>query len=259
MSIGKMEPGTDMGTSGGSNRVEQIQLKFKVGPAKVILAAAKPPANGGNDVLRGTSTGVEADHDLPKLGARVEFGVGPLKFDVCGLYNTYEERSTKTNVGIDIDSSALLGRVRANFGPIELAGSAYTATNVRAMRNTGAGSSWGGVTSAAAFPRYYNGSVQDTEEVGWGIRATFKFNKMISINAQTGEFTHERPRQGQPDDEVVQSHWAVSLPITLVKGFTLMPFYEVEEYEVHTPALRAANITDQGDIKYIGAMWLLRF
>lgn len=253
MSVGKFEPGTDWGGLGGSNRDNQIQLRFKVGPARIKLAAETPPANAAGI---NSATNDEIDQTLPKLGARVEFGVGPLKFDLAGVYHSYEERATTANTSTDIDSNALLSRVVANFGPIELAGNLWTATNLAQLK-TG-----GGSYSAAGLyaPTYYNNALHDSEDDGWMVRGTFKFNKMISINVQTGETTGSvSPAAGVIDNEKTRKHFGVSLPITLVKGITVMPMYEKEEYEVTTAATVAAGTQDQGDIKYIGAIWIIKF
>jgi hypothetical protein len=258
MSVGICEPGTDRGMLGGSNRVEQIQLKFKIGPAKVILAAMRPmdPPARGTTISPGAD---ETDFSLPKLGARVEFGVGPIKVDIAGTYQTYEEVDTATNRGFDIDSSALLSRFRATFGPLHLRANLWTATNLGMHRSGNAGSQWGGATRAAFRPVFFNNAIQDTDEWGWGIRGTFRFNKMIALHAQYGMYELSQPVAGAIDNERTDKVFAIALPITLVKGFTLQPFYEVEEFELETAATRAAGTTDQGEIKFLGAMWLLRF
>jgi hypothetical protein len=218
---------------------DQIMLTFPMSGWNFQVAAVE---NVGPDTA--TLVGGDIDKNLPAFEARLRSpSFGPFSFRVYGGYNTYDEVVTATNKEYDIDQVYYGATIGLVFGPFRTEASAFYAQN-----------EYDG--NYRFGPTYNAGTDQivDADRTGWMVNGAYKINDMVSISASYGEISNEDDTVANNEDTA--SSLAIQLPITLTKGFQIIPGYSQDDYED-----RVTNgvVTQEGDRTWIGARWLVRF
>jgi hypothetical protein len=230
-----------------------IRLRFQ-GIADMIdfdLAFVDPAANGlANNYatnFAGTYATADIDTTLPTIEARMLFNWGALQMELNGAWLEFE------NVGIDaanrereydIDSWVAGFALRYSVGPFGFAGNIWTGENNTYLDQL----TWEPVVATYDAA---TDSIIDADGWGWLLKANFKVNDLLKLEAGYGEMEAESNVAGQVDDEVSSVY--VQAVITPTAGVYIIP--EVGELDYDNNA--AGN--DEGDTFYFGAVWKIYY
>jgi len=245
--------GTYRGEGGIGTRASMIRARFNAGPGELVVAAIDPNTGRGASAGFPAAPFSEIDVTMPRLEVGYDVKVSNFRIQLCGTYQTYNQVQVSTNKDWDITSYAIIGKVTASFGPLELAGGLYSGQNLREFGMGGTKAAW-----ASQFDGT-NLRVIDSDLFGWAIGAKFKVNDMFALSAGYGVTSQEQDpvTVGQTKEEDDDKGYHISAFITVAKNFDINLEYGVKDFGDKRAA--GALPVDEGKAKYWGAEWILKF
>jgi len=250
-------------------RTPMIRARFNVGPGELKAAII---TNKGNSTYRTTiagaahatysgtpatiAAGAETDVTLPKLEVAYSAKFANFGINLCANWNTYDIVQTSTNKSWDITSYAVMGKLDASFGPLQVFGGLYTGQNLSNMGMPG--------SSVAAFDGV-NMRVLDGESFGWSLGAKYQITPSVYFAAGYGEteITQESAVIGASEMQDDSSGYTMHFGITIAKNFDMKIGYAVRDNEDSRAAGTVVGVVpaarDQGKQKFWGTTFSMRF
>jgi len=205
----------------------------------------------------------DVDTTIPAIEASFSGAFGPMNFMVVGGYNTYTLANKSTNEDVDIDSWVFGLDLGYSTGPFYVKGNLYTAQNLAAF----GGHAPNSVGAHGFLPSLYLDAVtnaptvEDTSENGWFGVVGFKFSDKVSLEVGYGQRTSEQDDSNTTPgltytNKDKKSAWTVFLPVTVAKGFKIVP----EVVFTDEGDLTVQNVTqDRGNSTRYGIYWQIDF
>jgi hypothetical protein len=242
--------GTYRGEASIGTRTPMIRARFNAGPGELAISALTPtvttyPAGFAAAFVE------DIDSTMPRLEIAYDVKFGNFRLNLVGTHQSYEVVDTATNVGYDVTSYAVMGKLQAAFGPLSLSAGMYSGQNLKEF-------GMGGLPATATST--WNGTqILDTDQFGWALGAKFKVNDMFAVAAGYGETDLSQPSgvAGVTDAEDTMKGYHLSAFVTVAKNFDINFEYGVKDWE----DIRAAGglPVDEGKDKYWGMEWILKF
>jgi len=263
------------GDQGGSTRKAGLQAWFPVkgvnGMLKLALLEPTTRIKPDAPSVAGLPTALllngpiapgytDVDTTIPAIEASFGGAFGPLNWLVMGGYNTYDMANITTNDAQSIDSWVFGVDAGYSTGPFYVKANLYTAQNFAAF----GGHAPSSVGNHGFLPALYmNGAVptvEDTSETGWFGVVGFKFSDKVSLEIGYGQRTCEQDDTftagGPYTNKDKKSAWTVFLPVTVAKGFKIVP----EIVFTDEGDLTLQNVTtDRGNTTRYGIYWQIDF
>ena len=226
-------------------RRAMIQLTF--GGLQVALVDPN-----GNQQVTGYG-GVDIETTLPQLEASYRFSTDMFWIEPILGYSTYDVVAANGD-SEGVDSWVAGAYFGVNLGPATIKSGGYIA------QNTGPYGAYQGYGSGATLlqgdPVFFNGSVQDNEEMGAVLVAGFKISDMLGFEAGVGYKNNEIEIGAATAETTVLNYYA-QLPVTLADGVYIIP--EVGYFDFGELEVTGLADVEQGADTYVGAKWMINF
>ncbi|MCG8566032.1 MAG: porin [Desulfobacterales bacterium] len=220
-----------------SGRHPMLQLTFGGFKIAAIETATQKDFDQFTDAqIKAAST----ETNMPKIEASYthNFSKGFVKM-VAG-YNSYELTADGHEYDVDSYGVGIGGKV--NLGRV------FLGANVYGGQNTGA---YGMSIAANDDPIFDNGTVHDSDTLGYILVAGMRVNDMLTCEAGYGWVQAESDKSGVEDDEASAAY--VNATITLADGVIIVP----EVGYIDNDKDRDGN--EEDDTVYYGAKWQINF
>lgn len=209
----------------------------------------------------GVPGSAEVDVNLPKIASSLRLNFAPTSWLLYAGYQTFDEvgraaSGAETEYSVDSWEVGLSGS--ASFGPFSVGANIWTGENLANYSGLAAGV----LPISVPYPaRYYatNNSIEDAEHWGFQVKAAFKFNDMVSIEASYQATENEQRDTTVAfarDNEDDYAQYDLVVPINIAKGFTIYPTIAVFDHDDRTTA---GVKVDEGEEVIYGITWAFFF
>jgi len=198
----------------------------------------------------------EYDISIPKIASSLRLNFAPTTWLIYGGYQTYDEvgrLASGAEREFSVDSWLVGLQGGATFGPFGASFNIHTGQNGVQYQGGPFQVPWGAIYYAR------NNSIEDADWWGFQVKASFKFNDMISIESSYQYADNERRDTTvafNRDDEDDYAQWDLVVPINIAKGFTIYP--TIAMYDEKDSTVAGAT-RDEGETWIYGLTWALFF
>lgn len=232
----------------------QIKLSIPMGPVTLSVAAMEQDDYYSPIV---NADAYDLDNELPVFEARIDFPIGPISAGIAGGYSTYTEVNLASGGEYDIDSY-MVGLIMRYFnGPVGVHASIFTDHN---DYSHGGDPRQKGVLFVAPGAAYFGGpvydaatdSIMESDFLGMGISASYKFNDMFETHIGISGGTTEDD-YGNEDDAL---GYEIATVIKLSDIVSITPFFHVTDWGSRDSASGAS--VDEGESVVAGIEWAVK-
>jgi hypothetical protein len=232
-----------------------------------------------NDMVRMEIAAYNADDDngenlagdeqsiWPRFDLSVPISVAGWKIEPYGMWLTQEYDNVLTGTADKMDVWGFGLNVRGGFGPVVFSGAAAWGQNWGAG-NVSIGSPANHIPQARQGTSYdadgdgINEGFADADQWGWFAEAGVKFGpgRVMIVYGQLNMENDQSPNTTADDVEQDLAFYGIYAPISIAKGFTIMP--ELMWYDQDGDAKNGANnpnTIDRGDEFVLGVRFDLKF